>query len=255
MDEFEIVCAVDGPVSSNTYPNLPGGGIFGYTCTDICPLGSTHSVIGHRVIKHFSENETKIKEEDIPTQGFMEVIGYTYIIPSGNTGDISYHSTIIEENINVYEVNLLSTSCNDGDEFSMYSGPATPVGVLTQALGLSGEYVFISEPGLLYFKKGFTVGIKSGTDPVVPVGRISDLDFANGKVKLRFPSEYSFDQGCYVYLWVTRGSNIPLVNHIQTLGNGKIGGSYAEKGMQVVILYKNNTGLAKKFRLSMENTY
>lgn len=253
--EYEITCNVHGLVNGHTHPELSGGGIFGTTTPTACPLGNTDTVLGSRVMNIFQNNEIKILEEDIPTQGYMEVLGYTFNIPSGNTGDITRLYIPIEDNINVYEVNILCEEENKNDTFDMYVGPTTPIGVLTQNLNIGDQYAYLTSIAMTLYKPGFTLAVKHGADAITPIGRILEVDTANSRVKLRQVSAVAMSAGDYLFLWVTRATACPLTTTSITLGNGKIGGSYVNKGMVVTVLYKNNSTEAKKFKVLVENTY
>jgi hypothetical protein len=199
------------------------------------------------------EEMVRIKEEDIPTQGYMELQGVVFNIPAGATGSISMHTMTIEQSVNIYCINVLGTNENADDTFSFYAGPADPIGALSQDVNPGDTGVFISSPVLSYYVPGFSIG--TATSPSVSLGRVKTVDVENGKITLRNPTTHTYPAGTYVYLWATRGSDIPMTNAIMELGNGKIGGSYAQEGLKVTFFYTNNTGLAKKLKLLIEDTY
>jgi len=252
--EFAIYCDVDGRVSGYSHPELQGGGLFGKTAPTICPLGNTHTVLMTSIVNTFPSHETKIQEEDIPTQGYMEIQGYTFDVPSGSTGDITRFTIYNEEDINVYEVNILSEEEHKNDTYSVYVGPTSAAGYLTQSLSVGDTVAYIYSGSTPYFKKGFTLGISSGGTST-PVGRVSAIDTGTNALSLRNPSAYSAAAFSPIYCWATRATDLPMTSHPMILGNGKIGGSYLPKGTSVIFFYKNNTGLAKKFKVSTENTY
>lgn len=197
-----------------------------------------------------TELYVKIKEEEIPTQGYMELQGYSFDIPAGATGNVSKHTIIIEQNVNVYCINIFGEPDNVNDTFSFFAGPTAPVGVLSQNLSIGDTEIHIASPVLSYYLPGFAVGTADGS-----LGRVKSVNVGAGKMTLRKPSTVTCSDGTYVYLWATRGSDLPMTNAIMELGNGKIGGSFAQEGLLVTFFYTNNTGIAKKLKLLVEDTY
>jgi hypothetical protein len=249
--EFSLVCTIHGVVNRDTYPEI--NEIFGIDPPTKCPIDNGSNIVSHTVLREISETTTKIKEEDTPTKGFMKVMGYSYDVPAGTPGDVTRFEYITEEDMNVYEVNLLGRENNVDDTFDMYAGPTSAIGYLTQDVNINDTVVHLSSTALVYYKEGFTIA--AGVPTAEIIGVIESLDPATGTATLRSASPIFKAQYMPVFLWVTRGVNVNIPPGISPLGNGKIGGSFCQKGFKVIFMYKNNSGLAKKFQMNSEITY
>jgi len=197
----------------------------------------------------------KIFEEEIPTQGYVELQGFNFTVPSGNTGDRSIFEINIEQAINVFQIRMIGMEANIGDTVSMWIGPTYPIGTITSAISIGDTSCVVSSVPLSAMKVGWTVGIKNGSNPIEPMGRVESIDTPESRLVFRHPTTLAMPSGASFYAWVPRGSNIPLINGSHIYGQGKIGGSHTAKGLRVTFHYTNNNGLQKRFSLVCEDTF
>lgn len=252
--QYEVVCATDGAVNPNTFPSVPP--CWGTVAPTLCPVNPAHTVITTRVIGSAYQHQTTIKQEDVPAgQGYMEFNGFSYDIPSGNTGDVTQYLLPITYNMNIYLITIVGEEENLGDYVSSFVSLPSPVGYFTQAVTPGDTSVNLSNTALGIFQQGFSIvtGYTSAGGNII--SRVSTIDTNTGIVTLQTPSAFSAAQYTPVYLWIHRATDIPLTHNVYGLGKGKIGGSYAQAGLTIVIRYKNNSGQAKKFRGIIEDSY
>lgn len=197
----------------------------------------------------------KIEEEDIPTQGYVELLGYDFTVPAGASGARTIFEINIEQAMNVYQIRMVGDARNDGDTVSMWIGPTYAVGTITADLNAGDTYAVVSSYPLANMKLGWTLGLKVGSDPIESAGRIASIDTENSRFYFRHPTTLTAASGTPIYAWIPRGTNIPLFNGSLVYGQGKIGGSHAPKGLRVTFHYTNNDGQQKRFRMICEDTY
>lgn len=200
-------------------------------------------------------NYVRIEEEETPTQGYVELLGYDFTVPAGASGARSIFEVNIEQAINVYQIRMIGDSRNEGDTVSMWIGPTYAIGTITTDLIPGDTSAVVSSVPLSSMKLGWALGIKVGADPIESAGRIDAIDTNNSRLHFRHPTTLTAAAGSDVYAWIPRGINIPLFAGALTYGGGKIGGSHAPKGLRVTFHYTNNDGQQKKFRMICEDTY
>jgi len=197
----------------------------------------------------------RIYEEDTPTQGFMELQGFNFTVPAGNTGDRSIFEIDIEQAINIYQIVMIGREANLGDTVSMWIGPTYYIGAITTDIIPGDTSAVVTSVPLANMKVGWTLGVKNGSNPIEPVGRISSIDTENSRLVFRKPTTHTMPSGSLVYAWIPRGTNVPLINGPLHYGQGKIGGSYAMKGLRVTFHYTNNSSQQKTFSIVCEDTF
>ena len=117
-----------------------------------------------------------------------------------------------KKRINVYQIIMIGQESNVGDIVNMWIGPTYYIGAVTSNINPGDTSAAVTSIPLNNMKIGWTLGVKNGSNPIEPVGRIEAIDLANSRLKFRKPTTYTMPAGSLVYAWIPRGTNVPVIN-------------------------------------------
>jgi hypothetical protein len=229
----------------------------GDTLPTLCPNNNTHTInsVLTTIVEQYDEKKSVMTDID-PAEPYSDfrIQNWKWDIPSGATGDVTYHSLNLDYDISAFLVRIKPRNVNVEDEFSVRVDTNITIGALTSDAGPTGATLNISPPAVNYLKVGYSLKLRDGaTGPTEVTSMIDNIDIANNTVTLKQPVTGSFPAGSLVeivsYSVINEDISGPLPI---AYGMGKIGGSIFKKSYDIWFEYTNNSGSAKKWSVNVE---
>jgi len=209
----------------------------------------THVFVANTVtiVDRVEEATMKVKEEDVPTSGKLQVIGECYNITCA-TGATQNFDITFPININLYSVQVLVASNNIGDMFEVSVAPYTTVGFLAVNANTGATGLTVTQTVIDNIIPGYFITVTDGVN-LDETGQVVEINKANNYITLETPltNSYLASSPTYIQMTVKFAHKIHIFSQaILRFGDDTIGSSYIPKNTVIRVKYWNNTGGNKK---------
>ncbi len=210
----------------------------------LCPVNTAHTITtgSAAIIDQISINEVKIKENDVPTNGYYQVDHFYVEAAANTTTNIDFTNS--DYDFNIYSISYQTEETHRGDSMDITINPNTVVGVITANLNASSTEATVSSTVLQYIKPGFRVNFTDGVNTDV-CGLVTDVNTVTSKITFNTANTHAFAAATPTYVRMTVAytkSAIKIGGPMNTVfGAGKIGGSYVPRSTVVRVAYTNTS--------------
>jgi hypothetical protein len=201
----------------------------------ICPENPEHILTPERtfLLQTIQENQTKIKEESIPTQGFFKIEGKIINCPANS---VSSQDTGLKQAVSILAFYVSPSPNNFKDVLDIYINLGT-IGIITEPVVSGTSTVKLGTPIFSNIPLGFEILING-----VPIGEVLYKNAATQTITMDGIISQNFAANSPVVL-----RNRMMKNFIIGLapkyefGISVIGGSYMSPNYSVTAVYTNKS--------------
>ena len=225
----------------------------------VCPVNDTHTVTvgsASQTYEKFVESkEVIINEETIKTGGNYCFESVSFSINNGETSDHTFNFDIP---VSVLTGFLRFTEVQNNDKFWLYIHPSLNFGgVITSDVAINDTVINIDALTMSQLYLGLFIELFDGVNTSNLI-KVIGLDKINSTMTLKTGIDKVFLSSSPTYVLITKVM-IPgvILGHGGELKTGayKIGGAHIPVGIQIKLIYENNSGSTQTPVYHMEYLY
>jgi hypothetical protein len=225
-----------------------------------CPVHHTHVIDPNKTFligkEYDSDDFTRIKEEEVPTQGLYrcEFINY----------EITSQSNVIITKKYDYPINIINLTCfasteHVGDSINTYIVPDTPIGFISSNAVIGESNFYVNDTTMKYIKKGLIYTLQNNNSPYnsEELGEIVNINFDSNMITTKnYLSSNNFDAMCYSKIKGHAIKDLLVIKPCEiSIGESKIGATFINSNMNLVLEYNNSNCQSKIFQVQVEYYY
>lgn len=224
----------------------------------VCPTNVTHTIDTDTIsiLQVVSESIVSIKEELIPTGGFVQMSSRRMnITESANEQIFDFTMPI---NINILSFSLRTTDDNNGDKMEIHVAPNTTIGAIIANVSIGDQTIYVSPTVLQNIKVGYFVKLTNNFVTRTELGRVLTINIATSSITVETASDaaYSALTPTYVQMSAHVMSEFEIGAPLDVkVGDDKIGSSFVPAGTVVRVCYLNRSGVAKSLVITTQYLY
>jgi hypothetical protein len=200
------------------------------------------------VVDRVEETIVRIKEEDIPTGGRIQVLGKQFEITCA-TGESQIFNFSLPISVNLSSVSIPTYENQRGDYFDFLIAPDTTIGILSESAATGATSIVASQTVIDNIEDGFFITFTDGVN-TVNGGQVSSINTETNTVSFETPLTTSFSNmsPTFIKMTVKLGHNIYLgYGSMLRFGDDKVGSSYIPAGTPIRMVYYNMSGNTPKY--------
>lgn len=227
--------------------------VWGTDLPTLCPNDHPDRTIDPNRTRTVNTISTQVMKVTEDLDGYYHCEGIAYDIPAGLVDSVNTYDIVWPYNIVIWNTDIYCTNDHVGDTICVVAAPNKLIGVTTTSATIGATTLDVSATvtGVIY--KSFNLIIDDGVNSQ-DLGRVISTDLTLNTVTFENALTNNFAAGSLIRM------NVNLITNFEIPMSG-IGISFGSKGLRgkplpanttLRVVYKNKTGLAKRFNWRVE---